>query len=456
LIGLSLFFFLATLPEGMTLEKWMMQQRNFTEEERRKRNDAANFLHSYRGKNVPGSSTTNPKSTTTNKVDGPIPPGPDEQAPEVTNMDIKGIVAEFEKITTTTTSPPRNAADKLTTPLTDSKLLEGDQQQQQQQPLTTTDEFLNDNTDQRDQEQDLYDITADFSKLVTTNVLVHDEYTTSPQATAEEVPPAVPHVEEEEEKGNILLEGVVVERQHVVSTNVENSTMQDPTVEQIQSYDDPTTLLEVSQPQLVVKASREEPQARRTEPQSTELIPDLQVVTSTTTTTTSNSSDHPMLAAHQQDVTPYDENSINNNNNNNILISKQAEEVNNNNNNNLITNTLSFANQCTPTVGSSKKVDVKVLLAVHVKKEDAVEVLSGGKQSVLESVIHVTENIVKKSIASSPLLDATGTFYDPTFRPTIDSVEADSEFYLPFCFLIAHFFVCTDYSHFFHSLPKLI
>jgi hypothetical protein len=132
-----------------------------------------------------------------------------------------------------------------------------------------------------------------------------------------------------------------------------------------------------------------------------------------------------MLAPKQKDLSPHDERSTNNQNNNSnniMMMSRPTEEVNEGPRHD------NYKNQSTPKVGSTKKVDVKVLLAVHVKKADADAVLSGGKQSILDSVIHVTENIVKKTIASSTLLDATGTFYNPTFRPTIDSVEADGKF----------------------------
>jgi hypothetical protein len=228
----------------------------------------------------------------------------------------------------------------------------------------------------------------------------------------------------------------------------------EPSQEQILPLDETTDKpLEESKTQLPLKTSKEDPQDMLIPqpPNDTIVSSDLPLQTdnidaitaaSTTINDYSTTIDQPTLEAKQQDLSLYDKNPTNDHqNSNDIMVSRPIEEVNeggsghdadddndnDNDNNDIISNTDTFAIQSIPKVGSTKQVHVKVLLAVHVKKDDADAVLSGRKQSILDSVIHVTENIVKKTIASSTLLDATGTFYNSEFRPTIDSVEADGK-----------------------------
>jgi len=441
----------AVLPEGMTLDKWMMQQRNFTEEERRKRNDAAKFLHSYRGKNVPVG-TTPPSKMTPNRLEH-IPPGPDEQqVTEIPNADIKGIVAEFEKITTATTtttaSPSRIIASDSTRMTSTTTAHDGGGASESRGEQINTTNTMEENFLEEEIQQDnskeistLYATREQQEDSSTAQLMILTDSPTIEEKEAAEEEEAVessnlPNEEKEEEELS-----TADEQGPVSSTNEESwKVVEDATLEQILPLDEPTnTLREENKPRLPLKNSREDPQATLTpQPQNNQIVTsDLQlgmesIDTTTTTTPTAindytTTIDHPILAPKQKDLSPRDErftNNQNNNNNNIIMMSRPTEEVNegprHDDNNN---------NQSTPKVGSTKKVDVKVLLAVHVKKADADAVLSGGKQSILDSVIHVTENIVKKTIASSTLLDATGTFYNPTFRPTIDSVEADGKFH---------------------------
>jgi hypothetical protein len=440
--------FLAALPEGMTLDKWMMHQRSFTEEERRKRNDAAKFLHSYRGKNVPVG-TAPPSKMTPNRMEH-IPPGPDEQlVTEIPNTDIKGIVAEFEKITTATTttntSPSRIIASDSTRMASTTTVHDGEGARESRgEQLNTTDtmegNFLGEGI-QQDNTQEIPTLYAtreqqEDSSTAQLMILTEAPPTEEKEAIAEEKAVESSSMLEEKEEEEL---STADEQGLVSSTNEEScKVVGDPALEQILPLDEPTnTLREESKPQLPLKTSRKDPQATLTpQPQNNQIVSsDLQLgIDSIDTTTTTPPTaindyttkiDHPMLAPKQKDLSPHDERSTNNQNNNSnniMMMSRPTEEVNEGPRHD------NYKNQSTPKVGSTKKVDVKVLLAVHVKKADADAVLSGGKQSILDSVIHVTENIVKKTIASSTLLDATGTFYNPTFRPTIDSVEADGKF----------------------------
>lgn len=394
----------------MTLEKWQLQQRNFTEEERRKRSDASAYLHSYREKNVPIGTNKTPSRRTE------FPPGPDEQAQIGSSTDIKGIVAEFEKsisVTTPTSEPIHNSSGN---PLAE-KIAPQDNSlpySSESQPETL---MVNNNLNSTNAAVALTEETpqTEFSKaLQAEEVITTEEYSmTTAQLVDDNLyqeneskpqPDSTPMVNEEPDVNAELTQTFTQKELEPASIEAEPH----------QSYlqTDPSTTSPVETEGLLSVREREpqydDPHLTTTNspveatecPLESQVDPQADATSSPVQTTDVYSPEEPQMNLQPEATSsPV----------------KPTESY------------LPVEPQIAPILELPRKqVDVKVLLAVHVKQTDADAILVGGQQSILDSVIWVTENIVKNTIATSACLDATGTIYDSKFPPTITSVEADN------------------------------
>lgn len=399
----------AQSPE-MTLEKWQLQQRNFTEEERRKRSDASAYLHSYREKNVP----TGTNKTPARRTD--FPPGPDEQAQIGSSTDIKGIVAEFEKsihVTTPTAEPMNNNGNPLAekiAPQDNSLPCVSDSQPEKfmvDNNLKSTNAAiqLTEETSQTDFSKALQaeEVTTTEEYPMTTAQLVDDNIYQEDES--EPQPDSIPVVDKEPDVNAELTQTYTQEELEPVSTEAEPQS--NPQLEAIRSPVETEGLLSVEEtdpqydvPQPSITSSPVKTTEWLLEPQ---VDPQPDATNSPVTTTEWYSPVEPQL-----DLQPEAASSPLKTSEWQLPVEPQIQA-------------------CAPILELPRKqVDVKVLLAVHVKQTDADAILVGGQRSILDSVIWVTENIVKDTIATSACLDATGTIYDSNFPPTITSVEADN------------------------------
>jgi hypothetical protein len=82
----------------MTMDSWYETQRNATKEDQRKKLEATSQLHNYRGRDIPVSKKreplVSPKFANANRAD--LPPGPDARQEDVRGKDVRGIVTSME------------------------------------------------------------------------------------------------------------------------------------------------------------------------------------------------------------------------------------------------------------------------------------------------------------------------------------------------------------------------
>jgi len=477
----------APLPD-ITMEKWYQQQRNMSKEDQQKKLEAASTLHNYRGKEIPISKkrdhVISPKFA--NFANGANkPPGPDARQEDVRGKDIRGIVNTLEThkslpgsnnddaicivtggaatssrtidplsptATVEVNEPAVSVMDeikkfnkpkvqvKATPPPPPRKIL----------PFVVVDHDENNNKNhtndsdqnqvpqlqeeqQYEEEHDALDLkaTVEFSPNKQVDTEPHDEAEPLSESVVSDEPKVVPPVEDTQPGPNEELEHPEPDEEVVLEPQPNQEII--PVPEQKQEV--------VSEPEqkqeilLGPPQNQESPAAFEPEPVASvvpvvERKPQLESIVAAkvgkeVSFTKKISEDKSLDKKPLLEVT----------NGNNIASTKSSTKVD------LATPAILVAPTPEPAFVEEemKKIDVKVLLAVHVKKSDGDAVMEGRGQAILDSIIGVTERIVKEVLEqnrSSPPSDIIGgnlvaflkATYNDQHRPYIEKVEIDDGF----------------------------